>query len=154
MHPQFLIGQEMCAVTTRPGRRPGGSDDSVVGPGAKQGDCLGAMAGTASGVKLKSPNLDFFHAIAANCGCTPQLEWSEPFTCGRAEPALYVSIGSQQGSRYSPAFECRHRRVRPPWLGLLPFSTVAHFAWDPQMSVLRPSLVSHGLATRASLYVV
>ena len=53
---------------------------------------------------------DCFHAIAANQGCIRQLESAERFTCGRAEPALSTSIGSQPGSRYVLCHDSERRR--------------------------------------------
>lgn len=53
---------------------------------------------------------DSFHAIAANQGCIRQLESAERFTCGRAEPALSTSIGSQPGSRYVLCHDSERRR--------------------------------------------
>ena len=53
---------------------------------------------------------DRFHAIAANQGCIRQLESAERFTCGRAEPALSTSIGSQPGSRYVLCHDSERRR--------------------------------------------
>jgi hypothetical protein len=54
--------------------------------------------------------IDRFHAIAANQGCIRQLESAERFTCGRAEPALSTSIGSQPGSRYVLCHDSERRR--------------------------------------------
>ena len=59
---------------------------------------------------LGDANPDLFHAIAANQGCIRQLESAERFTCGRAEPALSTSIGSQPGSRYVLCHDSERRR--------------------------------------------
>lgn len=58
----------------------------------------------------RDESTDRFHAIAANQGCIRQLESAERFTCGRAEPALSTSIGSQPGSRYVLCHDSERRR--------------------------------------------